>query len=352
MGKNVGLTYGEFKFPAEQGFTGSAGVNKVKGYMRGGHVKSPDKTKGKGKSRAGMPANVKMKGGEVHAGEGGYYGKPGDKYPTLKSGPRGKQGSSMPKNVKNRGGYMHDQQMHEGGKMGYKKGGHHDEMYKHGGKMGYAYGGSVKNTSGEFVAKRGKQDTMDHGVQPAQTGRNQAEVEAGGNKRLKAGYNEGGGVHRTRYKKGGSAEKKSEKGLTSKQTSRVRKIMKEMGIGVIGRGDLSKLLGLVKRTGLSESVIREKLRGIKGRMSDFERTKMEELGAKKSHGGPATTPGKAKAMGLHKSASRRAVGTTRSAQGGLAKYSHGGAARKPYTGYNKQPGGSGNEDARYMQPKK
>jgi hypothetical protein len=28
--------------------------------------------------------------------------------------------------------------------------------------------------------------------------------------------------------------------------------------------------------------------------------------------------------------------------------SHGGAVRKPYSGYNKQPGGSGIEDARYM----
>ena len=187
------------------------GLHKVKGYMRGGHVK-------------------KM-------GEGGKFGKPGDKYPTLKSGPRGKQGSSMPKNVKNRGGKvsMHDKLKHEGG------------------KMGYAYGGQVKKTSAEFKMKRGKQDTMDHGVQPAQTGRNQAEVEAGGNKRLKAGYKHGGGVRRVR---------------------------------------------------------------------------------------------------LHKSASRRAPGTTRSAKGGLAKYAHGGAARKPYTGYNKQPGGSGNEDARYMQAKK
>ena len=185
MGKNVGLTYGEFKFPAEQGFTGSAGVNQVKGYSRGGHVRSPDKTKGKGKSRAGMPANVKMKGGEVHAAAGGYYGKPGDKYPTLKSGPKGKR-SKMPPNVKKHGGEvsMHDKLKHEGG------------------KMGYAYGGQVKNTSAQFKQTRGKQDTMDHGVQPAQTGRNQAEVEAGGNKRLKAGYKHGGGVRKVRMAKG------------------------------------------------------------------------------------------------------------------------------------------------------
>jgi len=206
MGKNVGLTYGEFKFPAEQGFTGSAGVHKVKGYMRGGHVKSPDKTKGKGRSRAGMPANVKAKGG-------------------------------------------------------YMKGGMHDKLKHEGSKMGYAYGGQVKDTSGEFVAKRGKQKTMDHGVQPAQTGRNQAENEAGGNKRLKAGYMKGGGVHKVRYSK----------------------------------------------KGMPKNV---------------------------------------------------------KAKGGLAKYAHGGYAagdkkthpkgkgRKPYTGYNAQAGGSGNEDARYMNKKK
>ncbi len=200
MGKNVGLTYGEFKFPAEQGFTGSAGVHKVRGYMRGGHVKS--------KAHQKMPANVKMKGGTVHAGEGGYYGKPGDKYPTLKSGPRGKQGSSMPKNVKKHGGSVHDKLKHEGA------------------KMGYAYGGQVKgygksgNTSAEFKMKKGKQDTMDHGVQPAQKGRNQAEIEAGGNKRLKAGYKHGGGVHRVRMPKGvkakGGLMKYAEGGLAKK----------------------------------------------------------------------------------------------------------------------------------------
>ncbi len=160
MGKNVGLTYvKDFSFPAEQGFTGSAGVHKVKGYMRGGHVK-------------------KM-------AEGGKFGKPGDKYPNLKSGPAGKR-NTMPANVKMHGGSVHDRLVHEGGKMGYK------------------YGGQVKqsNTSAQFVEKHGKQDTMDHGVQPAQTGRNQQEVEAGGNKRLKPGYKKGGymkgGVHKVR----------------------------------------------------------------------------------------------------------------------------------------------------------
>lgn len=190
MTKNVGLTYvKDFTFPAEQGFTGSAssaGVHQVKGYQRGGRVK-------------------KM-------GEGGYYGKPGDKYPTLKSGSTGKR-SAMPKNVKRHGGPVKKQM---GGFMGPEReiqvddvritvpknrgGSVHDKLKHEGAKMGYAYGGQVKesDTSGEFKMTKGKQATMDHGVQPAQKGRNQAEIEAGGNKRLKAGYNKGGGVHSVR----------------------------------------------------------------------------------------------------------------------------------------------------------
>ena len=97
------------------------------------------------------------------------------------------------------------------------------------------------------------------------------------------------------------------------------------------------------------------------RVRNVDRTKGKGMLKK---GFPATVKARG---GLHKSASRRAVGTTRSAKGGLAKYAHGGYAakpagdkkshptgrgRKPYTGYNKQAGGSGNEDARYMRPKK
>ena len=51
-------------------------------------------------------------------------------------------------------------------------------------------------------------------------------------------------------------------------------------------------------------------------------------------------------------ASKKGMPKNVKAKGGLAKYAHGGSARKPYTGYNKQAGGSGNEDARYMHPKK
>jgi len=199
MAKNVGLTYvKDFTFPSEQGFTGSAGKETVKGYQRGGRVR-------------------KM-------AEGGKFGKPGDKYPKLKSGPQGKR-SAMPKGVKAKGGPVKKQM---GGYMGpereiavddvkisvpkkkggYMHGGMHEKLKSEGKKMGYAYGGQVKDTSGEFKEKRGKQDTMDHGVQPAQKGRNQAEIEAGGNKRLKAGYMHGGGVHRVRDRTKGKGKSK------------------------------------------------------------------------------------------------------------------------------------------------
>ena len=68
---------------------------------------------------------------------------------------------------------------------------------------GYQRGGRVKNTSSEFKQKRGKMDSMDHGVQPARRGanaRNQAEREAGGTGRLKPGLKKGG-----RVKGGGKA---------------------------------------------------------------------------------------------------------------------------------------------------
>jgi hypothetical protein len=146
MKRNVGLTYGEFEFPSEQGFTGS----RVKGYKRGGPVK-------------------KMAGGfmgperEIQVDD------------VTITTPRAK------------GGYM--------------KGGMHGKLKKAGAKMGYKYGGQVKkygasgDTSDEFKMKKGKQKTMDHGVQPARRGknaRNQAEAEAGGTGRLKPGLKKGG----------------------------------------------------------------------------------------------------------------------------------------------------------------
>lgn len=205
MGKNVGLTYvKDFSFPAEQGFSGSAGVHKVRGYMRGGHVKKTG------------TANAKH-GGHMKYAEGGKFGKPGDKYPNKGA----KQ--TMPANVKGHGGSVHDKLKHEGA------------------KMGYAYGGQVKqsNTSSEFVAKRGKQDTMDHGVQPARKGRTQQEVEAGGTKRLKPGFNKGGEVEGA----AGAGLSKGAKKAISAQVRRVRGPKRISGTGRTARA----MTGLVRR---------------------------------------------------------------------------------------------------------
>jgi len=240
MTKNVGLTYvKEFTFPAEQGFTGSAssaGVHQVKGYQRGGRVR-------------------KM-------AEGGKFGKPGDKYPTLKSGPAGAR-SAMPKNVKRHGGPVKKQM---GGYMGPEReiqvddvkittprahgGSVHDRLRHEGAKMGYAYGGQVKesDTSGEFKMTKGKQATMDTGVQPARKGRNQQEIEAGGTKRLKPGYNKGGGVHSVRrlHKVIAADMRRALKGISGKiskeDRAAARRVAAGKGMpkGVKARGGLAR----------------------------------------------------------------------------------------------------------------
>ena len=240
MGKNVGLTYvKDFTFPAEQGFTGSAGVHKVRGYMRGGHVKCPV---GKGGARQKMPKNVKAKGGAVKKQMGGFMGPEREisvDDVTI----------SVPKM--------------KGGKASM-----HDKLYKEGGKMGYAYGGQVKpsNTSAQFKMTKGKQKSMDHGVQPAQKGRNEAEVEAGGNKRLKAGYRKGGvikgpkkGVHRVRGILGRQAVAglKKLKGVMSEgDRAHARRIAsgKKMPKGVKAKGGLMKYAegGLAKKAGAAQ----------------------------------------------------------------------------------------------------
>lgn len=199
MGKNVGLTYGEFKFPSEQGFTGSAGVNQVKGYQRGGRVRGATGFKGpstpvvKGRVAPGKPTAPIVKGRVAPGKPTGpiVKGRVGRRKPTAPI-VKGRVGRGKPAPVK--------------GMRGFKEGGEvsmHDKLKAEGAKMGYAYGGRVKgmNTSAQFKQTRGKQATMDHGVQPAQKGRNQQEVEAGGNKRLKPGYKKGGGVCRVRMPK-------------------------------------------------------------------------------------------------------------------------------------------------------
>jgi hypothetical protein len=164
MGKKIaGLTYvDEFSFPSEQGFSGSAGKQSVKGYMRGGHVKDHVK-KAAQKHRAPGPG----------AARGGTVGV------TTERGPKSRrQKSTMTKAA--HGGSMHDQ------------------LYAAGDEMGYKRGGQVKNTSAEFVQQSRAQDPMDSGVQPARKGRNQADIEAGGTKRLKPKMGYGGSVHSVR----------------------------------------------------------------------------------------------------------------------------------------------------------
>jgi len=89
-------------------------------------------------------------------------------------------------------------------------------VVSHGETMGFKKGGHVKgkNTSGEFVMKTEKMKSMDTGVQPARKGRNDAEKEAGGTKRMLPGYKDGGKVDgyrkvmkggKTHYMKGGVA---------------------------------------------------------------------------------------------------------------------------------------------------
>lgn len=78
----------------------------------------------------------------------------------------------------------------------------HSKMYDSGLELGFKRGGQVKKMG--MPTTRGPQATMDHGVQPARKGRNQAEIEAGGTKRLKPGYKEGGSIHAVRDSGGGA----------------------------------------------------------------------------------------------------------------------------------------------------
>ncbi len=78
---------------------------------------------------------------------------------------------------------------------------HFGSQYAAGGRIGFYGGGKVykdRNTSSEFVQTKGKQDSMDSGVQPKRKGRNQAEIEAGGVKKLKPKYAKGGKTKKIR----------------------------------------------------------------------------------------------------------------------------------------------------------
>lgn len=90
------------------------------------------------------------------------------------------------------------------------------DQYASGSRMGFAKGGQVKQ-SPQFKQKTEKQDSMDHGVQPAKPdGDSQQQKEAGGTKRLKPGY-----------RKGGKAVKKGGKKLT--KADKHRELKKELG---------------------------------------------------------------------------------------------------------------------------
>ncbi len=73
----------------------------------------------------------------------------------------------------------------------------HAQLRAEGGRLGFAYGGRVKNTSSEFVAKKGPMPSMDSATDPGRPA-NQAEKETGGRKRTLPGMGHGGKVHHVR----------------------------------------------------------------------------------------------------------------------------------------------------------
>lgn len=188
MTKNVGLTYvKDFEFPAEQGFTGSAGKNTVKGYMRGGHVKAEAGARRKA-SGANMPANVKSHGGSV--------------------GITTTQSKKMPQKARQAAAAKKSAKKGHGGGVSMN-----DKLYAAGEQMGYAKGGYASmNTDAEFLMKTSKQDTMDNAIYPAQS-TTQADKEAGGRPRLKPKFKYGGKVHTVRNVSAKSRRKASGKNM-------------------------------------------------------------------------------------------------------------------------------------------
>ena len=301
-----GLQYvKDFSFPSDQGFTGSAGKSEVKGYMRGGKVSSTheptkrnvDHTKGKGRSKKGMPGanrkrasrGVKAKGGVVKKQMGGMMdsqkmGYQGDDDKQIDVGTigvtvRAKGGRAvgkggarqrMPKNVKARGGRAKST---------------HDKLMDHGKQMGYKQGGYVaaKDTSAEFKATRGKQDTMDTGNQPARRGgnaRSQQDRESGGTGRLRPGLKKGGRVQ-------------------TSNRDRARKMESKAPANRSGRANKEKAKAK-PRTAAAKGGVMKKAKG-----------------------------------GLAKAAGDKRTHPT-------------GKGRKPFTGYNEQPAGHGAPSARYL----
>lgn len=62
----MAVKYGEFKFPSDKGFTGSAGKTMVKAYARGGMAHADEAMDKKLVKQMVKPAAMKAKGGAVH----------------------------------------------------------------------------------------------------------------------------------------------------------------------------------------------------------------------------------------------------------------------------------------------
>lgn len=172
---------------------------------------------------------------------------------------------------------------------------HFADQYSHGGRMGFKAGGAVhppmSNTSPEFHQRTEKQKDMDHANFP-----NKKE-EASDQRDKESGPR---GPKRPRFKEGGKAAKrkmmpKAEYTAKHGTPSGYNNYVKEHGKKV------------AKKAKDDEGMATRNVKKATGRT----KKEMERLGLKK-----------------------------------------GGRARKPYSGYNEQPGGSGNEDAHYVGAKK
>ena len=121
-----GLKYGEFEFPTECGFSGSAGKSEVKGYMRGGAVKKVTK-----KTRNTPDTRHRGAKGTTRAQRGGLISgdAPGQQKMGYMGGGNEREISvdgvniSVPRAKGGRAKSTHDKLMAHGKKMGYKTGG-------------------------------------------------------------------------------------------------------------------------------------------------------------------------------------------------------------------------------------
>jgi hypothetical protein len=321
MAKIAGLQYvNEFTFPTEQGFTGSAGKENVRGYYRGGRVKKDPvkaaaqkpRAAGPGASHggevkagarrkasgAGMPKNVKARGGKMEYNEGGTVGV---------TTPR--RGKSMPQQGKQEHYAAKSAAKNRGGMMDYAEGGSvHDKLKAEGAKMGYAYGGTVKNTSAEFVQTSGKQATMDNANYPPGHPSSARDKESGPRKKLRPRFKKGGGVRHVRdagYADGGAikVDLSKIKGAKTRESGdakgRRKASKKGMPKGVKAHGGLAKYAaggyaeGGTKKGEEAGSGIELTIRNIQEQISDTEDLLQEAAAASKIMTTSGTTAARA-----------------------------------------------------------